>query len=152
MEDEKVKTGVDALIDFLKDKEKVSLKEISEAIKTPEATIQLWVDFLIEEQILGVEYKFTKPYVFLNKTQKELVLKKEEQLSISSIKKQFFEKARKDQIPEEKIKEIWEKKILESVEKQKEYFLREALHRDLDQGIQLFDIYKEKILSNAKHY
>lgn len=146
MEEERVKTGVDALIAFLEQKDKVSIKDAAQAIHTPESTVQLWVDFLVEERIIGVEYKFTKPYIFLNKKAKEDIKTdvEEKDLSLTHFKEEFFAKAKKDKIPEEKIPQLWKNHLLEALNKEKDFFIREALNRDLQQPNHLFERYKQK--------
>ena len=147
MEEERVKTGVDALIVFLEQRDKVSIKEAAEAIKTPESTVQLWVDFLVEERIIGVEYKFTKPYIFLNKKTRDddLTNSEDKDISLLTFKEAFFEKAKKDKIPEEKVSQLWKHHLLEAIDKEKDFFVREALNRDLQQTKHLFAKYKQKI-------
>ena len=74
METERVETGVDRMMSILEKREKLSLTDLSRELKLPESTLQLWVDFLVEERVLGIEYKFTKPYVFLNKKNEKTVV------------------------------------------------------------------------------
>jgi predicted transcriptional regulator len=144
MKEERIITGVDALIDFLEKKEKATLKEISQAINVPETTIQLWVDFLVEEQILGVEYKFTTAYIFLNKKQKDKEdLDEIDEVRIEQFKEEFFKKAKTDKIPIEKIPSLWENHLLDAIEKEKDFFHKEAINRDLHNSSTLFKLYKK---------
>lgn len=145
MGEESIKTGVDALIAFLEQHDKVSIKDAAQAINTPESTVQLWVDFLVEERIVGVEYKFTKPYIFLNKkVREEESSQEDEDVSLYLFKEEFFQKAKKDKLPEEKIPQLWKNHLLDAIEKEKDFFTREALNRDLQQANRLFDRYKQK--------
>ncbi len=148
MVEKRVETGVDELIYYLEKHDRVSLKDVSSDLKIPEATLQLWVDFLVEERILGVEYKFTKPFIFLNKEDKaRAVLSDADQAihSIEDFKKEFFDEAKKKQLPEQKIPMLWQAHLDEALEKQKEFFLREARKRYLNKPEEIFVAYKRKM-------
>ncbi|MFW6230599.1 MAG: hypothetical protein ACOC32_01090, partial [Nanoarchaeota archaeon] len=75
-----IETGVDDLLRLVETSGKVSVPEIAKKLEVEQKTVETWVDFLVEEEKLSVEYKFTTPYVFLNKEKKE---EKEDDLSIS---------------------------------------------------------------------
>ena len=105
-----IKTGVDNLIELLKNREKITLNDASKELKIKTKILQKWVDFLVEEKVISVEYKFTVPYIYLNRTKQEeksIVSKK----SLEGIKNFFTEKARKKNIPEEHIVALWNKKL-----------------------------------------
>ena len=77
MNNEVIRTGVDELLDFLTHNDKTALSEVASKLKIDVNTLQAWVDFLVEESIVGIEYKFTTPYIYLNKS---LEKKKEESM------------------------------------------------------------------------
>lgn len=144
-----VETGVDRLVDFLKGKGKISLKDVAKSIKVPETTLQMWTEFLVEEQIIGLEYKFTKPYIFLNEKTSDSDRAKqdeEEQTSIETFKEEFFKNAKKKMIPENKIPELWKAHLKKAIEKQKSFFIREANKRFIDNSQRLFLSYEQKLL------
>jgi len=58
MTEARVETGVDRLLEFLKGKNKMPLKEVAKNLDVSENILQLWVDFLVEERILGVVIGF----------------------------------------------------------------------------------------------
>jgi hypothetical protein len=148
MAEARVETGVDELIGFLDSHGKSSLKEASTALNIPEATLQLWVDFLVEERILGLEYKFTKPYVFLNKEDKARSLLQggdSVTKTVSDFRDEFFTQAKKKQLPESTIQGLWQAHLDEALEQRKEFFLREAKKRYVEKPEQLFIIYKRKL-------
>ncbi|MFP4656147.1 MAG: hypothetical protein ACLFNK_01050 [Candidatus Woesearchaeota archaeon] len=60
-----IRTGVDGLIELLSSRDKVSLPDISKELGVPQSTLESWVDFLVEEGKVEVEYKFTTPFVSL---------------------------------------------------------------------------------------
>jgi hypothetical protein len=150
MEEVRVETGVDDLIQFLKDHGKVSLKEIADAMKIEESFVQAWTDFLIEENIVGVEYKFTKPYLFLNDVTSAQAVKDEKQSEVKKkglivLKDEYFDRARKKKIPDAKIQKLWNKKLNDALDKRREYFMREAAKRKLSSSEGLFSQYKEML-------
>lgn len=151
MEEVRVETGVDDLIQFLKDKGKVSLKEIAEAMKIEESYVQSWTDFLIEENIVGVEYKFTKPYFFLNDVTSAKAIQAHapdeevKKKGLKALKDEYFKHAKEKKIPEMKVKKLWEQKLNNALKKRKEFFMREVAKRQLDNGDGLFSQYKEML-------
>lgn len=146
MVQERVETGVDDLIKFLRNKGKVGLKETSQAIKISEDTLQLWVDFLVEERIIGLEYKFTKPYIFLNKPKDETIHDKDDLITIEFFKEEFVKNAKSKKIPVDKIDSLWHAHLSSSLIKLKEFFLLEAKKRKIDKSPdELFIMYDKKI-------
>lgn len=149
MVSEAIETGVDDLIRFLKNQGKTSIKETAKAINVKEQTLQLWVDFLVEERVLGIEYKFTKPYIFLNSELKEKPEKNDEQktsLSLHKFKKDFYEDAKKKKLPADAIQPLWRKHLTQALDSQEEVFIREAKKRNLAEPKRLFEQYKAKQL------
>lgn len=148
MEEVKVETGVDSLIALLEKKGKVSVKDAAQELKIGESYVQSWVDFLVEERILGVEYRFTKPYIFLNEKRKfEDVDESEDlDLTIDHFKKDFFDHAKRKLIPEDKIPQLWKLHLEEAIDRKKEYFLIEAAKRDVPDSTQLFEKYKQQLV------
>ena len=66
MTDNVLKTGVDELYELVMSRKKISVEEIAKILKIPDDTVQALVDFLVEEKIFGIEYKFTTPYVYIS--------------------------------------------------------------------------------------
>lgn len=149
MAEVKVETGVDKLVHFLESHGKTSLKDAAKAIDVDESTLQLWVDFLIEEQIIGVEYKFTKPYLFLNKKDAAVeIVEDDEKPTIYFFKNKFFQNARTKKIPEEKIISLWHKHLIEALDKEKDFFIREARKQFVSNPDKLFVQYHQRLLSS----
>ncbi len=150
MGEEKIETGVDDLIRYLRGKGKQSIKDVAKAIHVPDKTLQLWVDFLVEERVVGLEYNFMKPYIFLNEDETEK--KKTKVLDLAYFKKQFFETARKKKISDEQIEELWQRHIKSYFTRLKTYFLfeikkRNFAHQDPEK---VFNTYIEKITDDSK--
>ncbi len=74
-----ITTAVDDLIHLVKESGKITIAEAATKLQVPQKTVETWVDFLVEEERLSIEYKFTTPYIFLNKD----FANEEEELSIS---------------------------------------------------------------------
>ncbi len=64
---ESIRTGVDGFVELLEGKGKVSLPDASKQLGVPQSTLESWVDFLVEEGKVEVDYKFTTPYVYMKK-------------------------------------------------------------------------------------
>jgi hypothetical protein len=146
MTEEVVRTGVDELLDLLAHSAKMPLTEVATKLKVDAGVVQAWVDFLVEEGIVGIEYRFTTPYIYMNKVvdKKETVIK-EENYNIQYFKKQFWEKARANNIPEKQIDMLWKNHVVQALELQKKYFFFESQRRKLVNVDQLWREYKELI-------
>ena len=71
-----IETGVDKLVNLIKERGRVALQDAAKELGVSTTVIQEWVDFLEEEGIISVEYKLTKPYLVDRKlTKKEVEAK-----------------------------------------------------------------------------
>ena len=61
-----LKTSADDLYELVKSRKKISVEEAAKFLKLPVKTVHALVDFLVEEKIFGIEYKFTTPYIYLS--------------------------------------------------------------------------------------
>ncbi len=147
-DDEKLTTDVDQLLELLKTQEKIPMAEAAEELDVDLDVVQQWVDFLVEEQIVGVEYKFTKPYIYLNTPDQEEEEKEEEQIqNLEGIKEDFMDKAQDKNIPQKNLNSLWTNHVEKALEKKKDFFMKEASKRGLDNQQELWQEYKEKLLS-----
>jgi hypothetical protein len=147
MAEEVVKTGVDDLLELLERSTKIPLSDAAAKLKVDAGVIQAWVDFLVEEGIVGIEYKFTTPYIYMNKTVNTNKPEdfKEENINMQYFKRQFWAKARIKNIPEEQIEMLWKNHIAQALELQKKYFFFEVQRRKLPKAEELWKEYKELI-------
>ncbi len=150
MEEVKVETGVDDLISLLESSGTISIKDASQKLKIDESYIQAWVDFLVEEKVLGIEYKFTKPYIFLNNKKLSSSIKtinktKQTESTLALIKKDYLAHAKEKHISEEKTLVLWNKHIMDAIVRKKDYFFREAKKRNITNVDDLFDRYVKKL-------
>jgi hypothetical protein len=127
-----LQTTADQLMDFVKSREKVTIEETARALKIPVKTVQALVDFLVEEKVFGVEYKFTIPYIYLSKKdvkEPPLVRKKETPILLS--KEEFYEKAKSRNIPYQKIEILWRRYLEKQLGTVKEEFYEKAKQKKI---------------------
>ncbi len=147
-----LKTGVDQLMALVAEKKKLPLQEAAKILNVPEKTLQAWVDFLVEEHILGIEYKFTTPYIYvhsderLKKVQEE---KKEENLTLRDFQDEFYDKARAKGMPEEKIPKLWREHLLYIVQGLKQYFIDECNKRNVKNAQSHYAAYVQELVNGA---
>ncbi|MGV8150186.1 MAG: hypothetical protein ACP5NV_00485 [Candidatus Woesearchaeota archaeon] len=150
MSDGVVNTGVDELLLLLKENSKLPLLEVSKKLNVSMDVVQAWVDFLVEERILGIEYKFTTPYIYLNKPlnadNKILEEKGTGSIDILFYKNQFWTKAKSNSIPDQRILDLWKNHIMQELELKKKYFFFEAQQRKIKNVDQIWDEYVKSIL------
>jgi len=143
-----ITTSVDSLINLLNEVDKIELEEAAKKLKIQVSTVQSWVDFLVEEKIIGLEYKFTTPYIYLNKPKKEKKAEAEtEEVSIDNFKEEFHRKASEKQIPTHQAHDLWKNHLLQRVEKKREFFFREARKRGFFNPEELWGEYKNKLMA-----
>ena len=121
-----LKTSADDLYDLVKLRKKISVEEAAKILKISPNVVQSLVDFLVEEKIFGIEYKFTTPYVYLSqKDESKIDLQKKLGKKVIS-KDEFFQKANKWNMPFEKVNELWKKYVKENFDSIKEVFYIKA--------------------------
>ncbi|PIN80315.1 hypothetical protein COV16_01035 [Candidatus Woesearchaeota archaeon CG10_big_fil_rev_8_21_14_0_10_34_8] len=123
-----LRTEVDTFLELIKRNKKISLQDAAKEMKVPILTIQAWTDFLVEEGIVGIEYKFTTPYVFV---QEEKRMKGGIGYLGFDTKEVFYEKARKRGINEDQIKLLWLKYLNANEESMKKVFEDKCRERGL---------------------
>ncbi|HIH31849.1 TPA: hypothetical protein HA235_04015 [Candidatus Woesearchaeota archaeon] len=150
MGEEVIRTGVDELLDLLKDKPKIPLIEAARKINIPVDIVQAWVDFLVEERILGIEYKFTTPYIYINQPgdSKAVLSEKSLIVDISYFRNKFIERAKKDNIPEAKIPDLWKNHLTQELDIKKKFFFFEAQQRRLRNIEELWNTYQLYLFSS----
>jgi len=138
-----LKTSADDLYELVKSKGKISVEEAAKILKIPVNVVQSLVDFLVEEKIFGVEYKFTTPYVYISQGKGEMINFQNKFAKKITTKDEFFQKASKWNIPFEKMNDLWKSYIKENLNYIKEVFYRKANSRNIS---------KEKIDALWKKY
>lgn len=139
-----VETGVDRLITFLKGKGQVPIKDVAKSLNVSEDLAHYWIDFLVEEKILGMEYKLTNPYVYIIKKEEDTAITK----SIIGYKKDFEEDAKNKNIPDNKTEYLWKQHVLQHLDGMKQFFLDEAKKRQITKSEELWQEYENRIIGS----
>jgi chromosome segregation ATPase len=58
-----IETGVDKLVRLVKQNKRISVPDAAKALDVSKVVVEEWSDFLEEEGIISIEYKFTTPYL-----------------------------------------------------------------------------------------
>ncbi len=148
MSDDELETQVDALLDLLKHNETIAVAEAAEQLGVDKDVVQQWVDFLVEERIVGIEYKFTKPYVYLNEPD-EVEEDESEAESFEELREEYLRQAEEKEIPESNRRTLWRQHVEKILEQKKPYFEDEADKRGLEPSEQLWNKYKERLLNHG---
>jgi len=125
-----LRTDVDEFLDLIKKKGRVSLSEAAKELKIPVNTVQSWADFLVEEKIVGIEYKFTTPFVYMNVEQNEKMEFKN--YTQFDTREEFYEKAQHKGLNAGQIKLLWLKYLNVNRNAMKSVFYEKAKQRNLD--------------------
>lgn len=122
-----LRTVADELLELVKKSKKIPVEEAAKKLKMPVATMQALVDFLVEERIFGIEYKFTTPYVYIYKEGIKEAKGKDKSFTTELItKEQFYEKAKDKHVPYEHIEGLWRKYLQQNIANIREEFLGKA--------------------------
>ncbi|MCF7866801.1 hypothetical protein K9L67_01985 [Candidatus Woesearchaeota archaeon] len=140
-ENQVITTGVDKLVDFLKGKGQIEVKEVAKNLGVSTETLQRWVDFLVEEKIISVEYKFTTPFIYI--LEDEQIQQKK---TMNDIKNAFARKAKENKLNETKTEFLWQNQISKVLENKKQFFFKEANKRGINDVEKIWNIYKEKAI------
>ncbi len=128
-----VETEVDALLRRLKRQGPTDIKTLAKQIKTSPSVIEKWANFLMEEGVITIEYRFTTPYLYLT----------EDKDKVSFFKEKEYSQEEQDK----KVREYdWKTYIVQLLEDKKSFFYKEAERRNLTQVDKLWEEYKGKVL------
>ena len=131
MENKVLKTSADDLYELVKSRKKISVEDAAKILKVPTKIVQALSDFLIEEHIFGIEYKFTTPFIYISQEKEKKIeadIKKENKFVSRD---EFFQKAGKWNLPPERINSLWRKYIQENFNSIKEEFYKKASSRNI---------------------
>jgi len=141
---DEVKTGVDDLMELVAHEGRISIPDAAKKLGQTEVVIQNWVDFLVEEKLLGIEYKFTTPFIYVNSPEKTAAITKKKE-TFDDEYKEFAARAKQKGMPEDKIPALWQNHLSDAIDQKKEFFVQECQKRSL-QADELFKRYKERVL------
>ena len=131
MKEEILRTSADDLYELVKSRKKISIEDAAKMLGMPLKSVNAVVDFLVEEKIFGIEYKFTTPYIYLNKEKQSERLAALSTGSKIKSKKEFFQKAQKWNISQQTVSQLWNKYVNENLDSIKAEFHRKAKLRNL---------------------
>ena len=127
LNDTLLRTEADELLELVKKNKKISVEVAAKKLKIPLETTQALVDFLVEEKVFGIEYKFTTPYVYLYKEGVKEVKGKEKSITKELMsKEQFYEDTKKKNVPYGRIEGLWRNYIQQNLAGTREEFFRKA--------------------------
>ena len=122
-----LRTVADELLELVKKSGKISVEEAAKKLKMPGSSIQALADFLVEERVFGIEYKFTTPYIYLYNEGVKEAKRKERSFAKGLVTKgQFYEKAKEKKVPYEHIEGLWRKYLQQNLTHIREEFLRKT--------------------------
>jgi len=130
-----LRTLADELLELVKKNKKISVEEAAKKLNVPLATIQALVDFLVEEKVFGIEYKFTTPYIYLYKEGVKGSKEKGRDFAKGIItKEQFYEKAKEKNMPYEHIEGLWRRYLGQNLGRIREEFFAKAREKKVAEG------------------
>lgn len=71
-----LKTGVDRLVSLIKEKKRISVPQAAKELGVSPVVVEEWADFLEEDDVISIDYKFATPWLIEKKLKKEEILKK----------------------------------------------------------------------------
>jgi chromosome segregation ATPase len=71
-----IQTGVDRLVQLIKQSNRISVPDAAKTLNVSKVVVEEWADFLEEEGIISIEYKFTTPYLVNRVMNKKQVTEK----------------------------------------------------------------------------
>ena len=71
-----LETGVDKLVRLIKEKKRISVSQAAKELGVSQVVVEEWADFLEEDDIISMDYKFATPWLVDKKLKKEEVVKK----------------------------------------------------------------------------
>jgi chromosome segregation ATPase len=155
-----IETGVDRLVELVNAKKRITVEDAAKELGVSRIVIQEWADFLEEEKILSIEYKFSKTYLIERKLSKDEVVKKQKEYS--SEKDAFVRKVEtslktleSDALGLEKIKTQFKElkegigseleKVKEEVKQLQKYeYLKQNLDKDIEKQVGQFHTVLDK--------
>ncbi len=61
---EAVRTGADRLLELVKGSREIALADAAQQLGVPIPTVEAWANFLEEDGLIAIKYKFTTPYLY----------------------------------------------------------------------------------------
>ena len=130
--DNVLRTVADEFLELVKQSGKISVEEAAKKLKMPLASVQALVDFLVEEKVFGIEYKFTTPYVYLYKEEIKQAKGREKRVAQELVTKElFYEKAKERNVPSGNIEGLWGKYLQQNLVHIRHEFLKKTKEKNV---------------------
>jgi len=71
-----LETGVDKLVSLIKEKKRISVPQAAKELGVSSVVVEEWADFLEEDDVISIDYKFATPWLIDKKLKKEEIVKK----------------------------------------------------------------------------
>lgn len=129
------------MLKILETKGKLQMSDLAKELDTSMALVENWIKFLVEERIVGIEYKFTTPYIYkidknTNKVPKAKVVEK-------SLAKETNNSFNKKPLR-------WDEGVEKILLAKKDFFYSEASTRGLEDKDNLWEMYKKRVYNEFK--
>ena len=172
MVDTEITTGVDRLISLIDEKKRISMSDAAKELSVPKVVIEEWSDFLHQQGVIDIEYKFTTPFLvkrelsqdevdhkskdfegrkegFVRKVEAAIDYINKESSGLKRVKEEFNQLGRE---LEEDVKRVREElSVLENYEQLKRNIDKEILEQQ-NTFKQQMDSVEKQILEKQKNY
>ncbi|MBI3033910.1 hypothetical protein HYY72_02025 [Candidatus Woesearchaeota archaeon] len=172
MEQAQITTGVDKLVALIEEKKRVSIIDASKELSVPSVVIEEWADFLQQQGLIDIQYKFTTPFLVRRELSKDEISRKSkdfegrkegfirkieaaidyiehESLGLKKVKEEFVQLSRELETEVKKVRN--ELSTLENYEKLKRGLDREILEQQQAFKSQM-DSVESQLLEKQKAY
>ena len=129
-----LRTVVDELLDLVKAKKKISVEDAAKELKMSLSSTQAIVDFLVEEKVFGIEYKFTTPFIYLYSEAPLMARAKEKGFTDEMVTRDiFYKKANEKNIPKDLIEGLWRKFLKSNLTQIREEFMKKSKEKKISE-------------------
>lgn len=134
MGSEVLRTSADELYELVRARKKISVEEAAKLLRLPFRTVHALVDFLVEEKIFGIEYKFTTPYIYISEHHSLFPDAGQGLQKGMLTKEEFFGKARSRGLQFQRITELWNQYLEENLQGLKKDFYAKARAKAIEES------------------
>ncbi|MBI4439263.1 hypothetical protein HY640_04990 [Candidatus Woesearchaeota archaeon] len=76
MQGEEITTGVDRLVSVIEKRKRISISDAAAELSVPGVVVEEWAEFLKDQGVIDIEYKFTRPFLVKKEFTKEELVKR----------------------------------------------------------------------------
>lgn len=100
-----------------------------------------WIDFLVEEEKVNLDYEFTTPYAELRDGEGDVDVG-----GIGNFKQKFKKQAEGEDLEDEKSEHLWKDYVETQIESLRGFFEKEAEKRGIEDTDELWEEYKKSVI------